>query len=347
MTDTAIIQPIPFGTRRIGPGCPVVVIAEIGINHEGDSQTCARMIEEAWKAGADAVKLQTVDPSENYAPGTPSFEIYSKAQLTPEKTAEMFEFSKRLGLDVFTTAGDFRTLDWVDNLVPAAHKISSGLLTHIPIIEYASKTSRSVLISTGMGEPSDIDAAVTAAKKSGVSHLGLFQCTSLYPAPPETLNLATVSWLKERYHVPTGFSDHSLGTEAAALSVAAGANMIEKHFTLESSRTGYDHAVALDPSEFTEMVQQVRTVETIMGCAEKTLTETEQKNASQLRRCIVARNKILAGHIIEANDISILRTGTLEGKLPPSEYRLVIGARVKRDLEQFQPLTPDLIEKSS
>ena len=185
------VPAVPFGSRVIGPGAPVAVIAEIGINHEGDAGTCARMIEAAAAAGADAIKLQTIDADENYVRGTESYELFHKSGLGREGTAEMFEFARRNGVEPFTTAGDPATLEWVDRLAPAAHKFSSGLLTNGPLIRRAAETGRTLLMSTGMAEVADVDAAVAAAVGDGRRPVGLFQCTSLYPAPPETLNLAT------------------------------------------------------------------------------------------------------------------------------------------------------------
>src|SRR5262249_51834119 len=160
----------------------VVVIAEIGINHEGSVEACGKMITAAAGAGADAIKLQTVDPDESYAPGTASYALFSRAWLSPEATARMFGLARDLGMEPFTTSGDPATLDWVDRLRPAAHKISSGLLTHLPLIRRAAATGRSVIMSTGMSTLEDVDDAVAAAQGAPIA---LMQCTSLYPAPPD------------------------------------------------------------------------------------------------------------------------------------------------------------------
>jgi len=347
MTDGGKIAAIPFGNLRIGPRHPVVVIAEIGINHEGNIETCGRLIEAAAAAGADAVKLQTVDPAENYAPDTASFAIYSEAELSREQTAAMFNLARRRGLEIFTTAGDFRTLEWVDRLNPAGHKISSGLLTHLPLIERASRTGRSVLISTGMAETADIDAAVAAARRGGQARFALFQCTSLYPAPRETLNLATIAWLEQRYGAPAGFSDHSKGTEAAAPSVAAGARMIEKHFTLEPSRPGFDHGISLNPTDFAEMVCQIRAVEEMVGQAEKQPSAAERVNAARFRRCLVARRAVVAGAVIDADDIAVMRVLEGEVGLVPGAYGRLVGARAVRDLQRFRLFTEEFLRNGN
>jgi N,N'-diacetyllegionaminate synthase len=341
------IKRIPFGNRHIGSGEPVVIIAEIGINHEGDAAMCARMIEEAAKAGADAIKLQTIDPDENYVPGTESHELFKKAWLEPAQTAAMFDQSRQLGLEPFTTAGDFKTLDFIESLNPAAHKISSGLLTNTPIIRHAARTGRSLLMSTGMNDIAAIDAATQTAQQTGNSNYGLFQCTSVYPAPPETLNLNVIATLNLRYGVPCGFSDHSEGTEAAALSVASGARMIEKHFTLDRSRPSYDHRLSLEPKEFKTLVERVRRVEAMLGDPIKSLNAVENTNARRFHRCLVARRSLSAGHILEADDIGIMRVQPGEQGLPPSAYDDTIGQRASHDIPRFTPIGASDIEAAN
>lgn len=344
-SDQGLVQaePILFGRRWIGPGHSVAVIAEIGINHEGSAELCARMIQEAAAAGTDAVKLQTMDAEENYVPGTESYALFSGAALSRDETARMFDLARKQGLEVFTTAGDFATIDWVDELHPAAHKISSGLLTNLPLIRHAARTSRALLMSTGMAEAEDIDAAVATACEAGASGLALLQCTSLYPAPPESLNLATIAWLERRYDVPAGLSDHSLGTEAPALAVAAGARVIEKHLSLDPSRPGYDHPVSLDPAGFAEMVRRVRSAEAMLGQPEKRPTEAERENAVRFHRVLVARREIAAGETFAASNLALKRPLPGSRGLAPRFYEQVIGRRAARALVPDEPVDADAV----
>jgi len=344
MSEGAEILPLRFGGRQIGPGCPVVVIAEIGINHEGDAEACARMIEAAARAGADAVKLQTIDADENYVRGTASHAVFGGAGLSPEETARMFDLARGRGLEVFTTAGDFPTVDWVDALGPAGHKISSGLLTNLPLIRHAAAKGRPLLMSTGMAQHGDIDAAVAGAREGGAAGVALFQCTSLYPAPPETLNLAVIAWLERRYAAPAGLSDHSLGTEAAALAVAAGAHLIEKHLSLDPSRPGYDHAVSLDPEGFAEMVRRVRGAEVMMGEAEKHLSAAEGESAARFHRCLVARRDIAAGEAFSARNLGLKRPLPGTTGLAPRHYEALIGRQAARALKADEPVGADAVE---
>ena len=257
------------------------IIAEIGINHEGSAETCADMIKAFAKAGADAVKLQTVDADRSYSPETDSYKIFKEAALTQAETANMFELATQHGVESFTTSGDLFTLDWVNKLNPAAHKISSGLLSCIPIVRATCQMGKPVLMSTGMSDDLAIDSAVKIAINEGCA-IGLFQCTSEYPCPPEQLNLAAIGMLEKKYNRPVGFSDHSLGTSMAPLSIAAGARMIEKHVTLDKTRQGFDHSISLTPNEFANMVKAIRLAETALGHSRKSKSQNIQQKASNL-----------------------------------------------------------------
>lgn len=330
--------------RIIGNEAPCYVIAEIGINHEGSVETCARMIEEAVRAGVDSVKLQTVDADENYAPGTESHTLFSKAALSREETANMFALARGLGVHMFTTVGDFETLSWIEKLEPAAYKISSGLLTALPIIRRAAQTRRPLLMSTGMATVKDIDAAVQTARVGGGGGIGLFQCTSIYPAPLSSLNLRSIRWLADRYGVVSGFSDHSVGIEAAPLAVAAGAQMIEKHFSLEPSRPDFDHRLSLDPKDFAAMVAGIRRAEQALGTAAKSCMADEVNNASRYHRTVAARRDLAQGTVIGEDDLGIMRLAVGHGGLSPSAYDDVIGRRLVTARKRYDPIRQDDVE---
>lgn len=338
---TSILTTIPFGRRRIGAGHPVVIIAEIGINHEGDEALCAALIEAAAKAGADAIKLQTVDPDESYTPATHSHKLFSRARLSREATSRMFDYARRLGVEPFTTCGDPATLEWVERLDPAAHKISSGLLTFALMIRRAASTSRTLLVSTGMATLGEVDEVVIQA--SGAP-LGLFQCTSLYPAPEETLNLRVIETLRLRYRLPVGLSDHALAWDVPAMAVAAGAAMIEKHFTLDARRPDFDHRIALEPSGFAQMVAAVRRAERLLGSAEKGPVAGEMEMRARARRSLVVRRPMRAGETIAADDVAVLRTLASCTGLAPICFDRVVGRRLALDLAAFDAITAESIE---
>ena len=301
------------------------IIAEIGINHEGSIDVCKKMIESSARCGVDAVKLQTVDPDANYVKGSKSYNIFKEAELTQSETSRIFTFAKELGLDIFTTSGDVETINWVDSLNPSHWKVSSGLLTHIPIIEYLANLGRPLLISTGMASKEDIDLAIKSAKLGGNNQISLFQCTSVYPTPVEEINLSAIKWLKGQYQYPVGFSDHSLGDDAVFLSIAAGATLIEKHFTLDTSRKGFDHKISLDEYGLKRMVERIRLAEVIMGNEEKKISKVVEKTRDEFLRYIVATKPINTGEKFSDNNIGIKRSLPGFYGLEPKYYKEVIG----------------------
>lgn len=337
----AEITPIPFGKRFLGPGHPVVIIAEIGINHEGSVEACALMIEAAVRAGVDAVKLQSADPDEHYMPGTESHNLYSRAVLTHEHTAAMFALAKKLGVEMLTTCGDPPTMDFIETLSPAAHKISSGMLGHLPMIRRFAASGRPLLFSSGMSDVEGIDFAINAARSQGAQHMAIMQCASLYPARPEVMNLRAMNTFQERYQIPAGLSDHTLGNEVATLSVAAGAHVIEKHFTLDSRRTGFDHGISLEPNGLQSLVQAVRRVEVILGSGVKVMSDEEEVVRRRYVRRVVARAAIPAGKVIEEKDISIMRTPPDAKGLLSTHFDNVVGRVARRAFARFDLLSND------
>ena len=335
---------MPFGKLWMGDGKPTIVIAEIGINHEGSVDTCALMIEAAVRAGADAIKLQTSDPDEHYLPGTSSYELYSKAKLRPEETAAMFALAKKLGVEVFTTCGDVPTLELIESLDPAGHKISSGMLVNLPMIRRFAESGRPLIFSSGMSEIKAIDAAVDAARSAGARHIAVLQCTSIYPAPPEMLNLRAIRTLRERYDVLTGLSDHSGGIEAAPLAVAAGACVIEKHFTFDRTRDSFDHKVSLEPGEFAAMIKAIREAETMLGTGVKVPTEAERARARLWIRQLVARRDIKARQKITEDDLAIKRTTGPDAGRSTLTFDDAVGMIAKRDLKKLSIISREDVE---
>ena len=303
---------IAFGSRRLGIGHPVVVIAEIGVNHEGDPAKCAELVKAAKDAGADAVKLQSADPDEHYAPDTESHRIFTEARLSSEDTAKMFKLIRDLEMEPFTTCGDLPTLAMIEALKPAAHKISSGMMRHHIMIRHFARSGRPMILSTGMANLADVDRAVKVARDAGCKDLAILQCTSLYPAPVEVQNLRVMRLYEQRYNAPAGLSDHSQGIEASTLAVCAGATCIEKHITMDTGRPGFDHHMSVDPKTFGDMVKSIRHAEQAMGDGLKQMSADEQKNEQRFRRYSRAKN-LAVGRKLDEADLMIMRTGADEG----------------------------------
>lgn len=332
---------VPFGKKTIGKNHVVLIIAEIGINHEGNADTCAKMIEMASGAGADAIKLQTVKADENYAPGTESHKIFSRSELNDDETAELFKHARRLGVEIFATCGDPYSLSFIESLDPAGFKISSGLLTHLPLIRKAARFGRTLLISTGMAAEDKIERALESAREEGAEHICLLQCTSIYPAPPESLNLRSISTLEMKYGVPVGYSDHSDGTFASCVAVAAGAQIIEKHFTIDRSREGFDHKISLEPNEFKEMVEKIRLTEKMLGNEEKCPSRAEILTSRKFYRKLVARRDIPEGAVIQEEDVGFMRILEAANSLDPCDLHRVLGRKSRFGVRRFSAITEE------
>lgn len=330
-----------FGSRAIGDNQPVLVIAEIGINHEGDADLACRMVEAAADAGADAIKLQTANPDENYAPDTPSYATYAQAFLGPEDTARVFQCARGVGVEAFTSTG-MSTFDWVEKLAPAGYKISSGTLCHIPLIRMVAASGRPVLMSTGVATHDEIDRAVGEAAAHGAADIGLMQCTSIYPCPDDLVDLSSIAWLRQRYQRPVGFSDHTTAEDTAALAVAAGARFIEKHFSLSPEKTTFDHAVSLGPSGLREMIEKIRRAEALLGAGDKPLRAREQ--ATRMRRYLVASRRLAPGDTVRPDDVGVMRISAIDGAIGPADYDRVVGATVRRTVAPFAPLNGDNLD---
>ncbi len=303
----------------------VTIVAEIGINHEGKINKCLTLIKKAANAGADVVKLQTIDPEKNYVKNSKSYKIFSKGNLTKTETEKAFKYAKKIGINIFTTCGDIDTANWVKRLNPWAWKISSGLLNHTPLISYLSKFKKTMIISTGVADLFDITKAIKTIRSNGNNKIITLQCTSNYPTKNENINLNKIKLYKEKFKCDVGFSDHSIGDDAAFLSVAAGSTLLEKHFTLDKSRKGFDHKISLEPIEFKKMVDKIRLAEKMMGLKSFRLTKNIKKIRKELIRTIVAKRDIKKGETLSINNLAIKRSSNNKNGFSPFMIKKLLG----------------------
>ena len=314
----------------------VFVIAEIGINHEGNINKCLKLIKKAKLSGADAVKLQTINPKNNYVTKSKSFKIFNKGILTVNETKKAFNYANKNKIKIFTTCGDIDTAKWVEKLNPIAWKISSGLIHHIPLISYLSKFKRTMILSTGIAKFEEIGSAIKTIKSNGNKRIVVLQCTSNYPVKNENINLNKIRLYKKKFKCEVGFSDHSIGSDAAFLSVGAAATYLEKHFTLNQKSKGFDHKISLEPKEFKNMVHKIRLAEKIMGSESLKLDKSILKARNELKRIIVAKKDIKKGIKFSEDNLSIKRGFNTKNSLPPVMIYKIIGKKslksVKKDL---------------
>ena len=317
----------------------VFIIAEIGINHEGNINKCLKLIKKAKFAGADAIKLQTIDPANNYVSNSKSFEIFNKGILSIEETKKAFNYAKKNKIKIFTTCGDINTAKWVEKLNPIAWKISSGLIHHIPLISYLSKFKRTMILSTGIAKFEEVGTAVKAVRAKGNNKIVILQCTSNYPVRNENINLSKIRLYKKKYKCEVGFSDHSIGSDAAFLSVAAGATYLEKHFTLNKKSKGFDHKISLEPKEFKNMVHKIRLAEKMMGSKNLKLKKNILKIRNTLKRIIVAKKDIKKGDKLSEKNLSIKRGFNSKNSLPPVMINKIIGKKSLKSAKKDSNIT--------
>ncbi|MCX7000430.1 MAG: pseudaminic acid synthase [Candidatus Sumerlaeota bacterium] len=345
---------VEIAGRRVGEGYPAYIVAEMSANHNQDFKAAMGIIRAAKESGADAVKLQTYTadtltiPCENdyfkikdgpWA-GRTLHELYQEAYTPWEWQPKLKEEADRLGITLFSSPFDASAVDFLERMNVPCYKIASFELVDIPLIEKVAATKKPVIMSTGMATLSEIEDAVTAARDAGARAIILLKCNSAYPAPPEEMNLATISHLADAFNVPAGLSDHTLGIAVPVAAVALGAVMIEKHFTLSRANKGPDSFFSIEPKELREMVEAIRTVEKARGAVSYKISEKE--GASRIfRRSLFAVRDIRAGEELTAENVRSIRPAH---GLHPRYLKEVIGRRAACDIPGGTPLTWNLIK---
>ncbi|WP_372400675.1 N-acetylneuraminate synthase family protein (plasmid) [Azospirillum sp. HJ39] len=328
----------------------VFVIAEAGVNHDGDVAKAERLIEAAAQAKADAVKFQTWKPGEitgrfaykvSYMDDTTAmdesrYELSRRLCLPYDAFRHLQDHARRTGILFLSTPDGFDSLDFlVDELKLPCIKIGSTELTHPQFLEAAGRKGLPVILSTGIGSLGEVEEAVAAVRRGGSAPLALLHCTSQYPAPDDEINLRAMTTLRAAFGLPVGLSDHSTGLEAGIAATAMGACIVEKHFTLDRSLPGPDHRASLDPEGLADYVRAIRRTACLLGDGQKRPTASELRNASGIRRSVVAARDLPAGTALEPADLICKRPA--DG-VPPAHLPLLVGRLTKRTLEADEPI---------
>ena len=315
---------ISIGKKSLGNGFPCFIIAEAGVNHNGDLELAKRLIDAAYNSGADAVKFQTFKTDhlvtndaekaqyqkENDNDLMTQYEMLKKLELSENDFKVLSVYAKKKGIIFLSTAFDDESINIIARLDVPAYKIPSGEITNLPYLEMIALQKKPVILSTGMSTIEEIRQAVTWLQKNGCTEIILLHCTSSYPAPLKSVNLRAMDTLKHMFDLPVGYSDHTEDILVAVSAVAMGACIIEKHLTLDRSLPGPDHAASLEPGYFKKMVDAIRNVEIAMGSSEKKPQESEICNRQVARRSIVASQDISGGVQLSEEMLSIKRPGT-------------------------------------
>ncbi|MBI4473232.1 MAG: N-acetylneuraminate synthase family protein [Acidobacteria bacterium] len=323
----------------------IYVIAEAGVNHGGSKEKALALVRAAKWAGADAVKFQTfkADRLASTRPATLSHtknqpnlqELFKKLELPYDTFRALHKEAVRIGIDFLSTPFDEESADFLDELGVQAFKIASGDITHRPLIEHVSRKGKPVLLSTGMSTAEEIEKAIDWMHTQSNAQVILLHCVSSYPAKAEELNLKSVQYLKDRFGVPIGFSDHSVGSLGSVVAVSLGAQIIERHFMIETRGDTPDVAVSMDAKQLKLHIEELRTVGTILGERGKFASEGETRNKTASRRALYARRPIAAGETIDAGMLYALRPAV---GISPEFVDSVVGKHAVTAIEADAPV---------
>jgi N,N'-diacetyllegionaminate synthase len=323
----------------------VYIIAEAGVNHNGNPELAKNMIDKAKEAGADCIKFQTfisknivtknankaeyqlhqTDANEN------QLAMLQKLEMSFDDFIELDKYCKAQGIKFLSTPFDFESIEFLASINMEMWKIPSGEITNLPYLIRIAKMHKPIILSTGMSSLKEVEEAMNVLRKNGSGEITLLHCTTEYPAPYTDVNLKAMDTLKEKFHVPLGYSDHTKGIEISIAAVAMGATVIEKHFTLDRNMEGPDHKASLEPSELKAMVRAIRNVELAIGSGRKTSVESEQKNIIIARKSIVASQSIKKGDIFTEDNLTVKRPGN---GISPMRWFEVLGQEAIRDFEE-------------
>ena len=327
----------------------VYVIAEAGVNHNGDISLAKRMIIEAKQAGADAVKFQTfvaknlvsfLAPKADYqkqATGTAEtqLEMLQKLELSFNQFVELSRYAQEVEIDFLSTPFDLDSIDFLMELNMPVWKIPSGEITNKPYLKKIAATKKPIILSTGMSTLEEIEAALRCFHHYQKEDITLLHCNTEYPTPFTDVNLRAMRVMEDRFGVRIGYSDHTVGSEISIAAAALGACVIEKHFTLDRTLPGPDHKASLEPAELTAMILAIRNIELALGCDVKQPTSSEIKNRNVARKSIVAKRDIKTGELFTEENLTTKRPG--DG-VSPMRWDEVIGLPAARDFRMDEPI---------
>ena len=345
------MKTIVINGREIGPDCDPYIFAEMSANHNGDINAAFRIIEEAVKSGADAVKIQTYTPDtitlKSDLPdfqiqgglwgGKSLYELYEWAHTPWDWHRPLFDYARKLGITIFSSPFDATAVDLLEDLNAPAYKIASFEAIDIPLIRYVAATGKPMIISTGMADAVEIAEAIDAAKEAGCTQLAILHCVSGYPAPAEDYNLRTIPDMIDRYGLVTGLSDHTLDNTTAIASIVLGASIVEKHFTLDRSGGGPDDSFSLEPADLEALCRDSKTAKSALGKVDYGRKSSEKGNI-QFRRSLYFVESLSKGDTVSPDSVRSVRPGY---GIAPKFYNEVLGRKVKRDVEYGVPVSWD------
>lgn len=349
-----LVKTITIANQSIGVGYPCFVIAEAGVNHNGDLQMALQLVDAAAKAGANAIKFQTfktehlVTPyaqKATYQKQTTSvhesqFDMLKRLELSPENHKIILAHCKEKNILFMSTPFEEDSANFLESLNISVFKIPSGEITNLPFLNHVAKKQIPLIVSTGMSHLGEVEAAIDTISGTGNNQLALLHCISNYPTVPADVNLKAMYTLHTAFGYPVGYSDHTEGIEITLAAVALGACIIEKHFTLDRTLPGPDHQASLEPQELCELIEGIRKVESALGSGHKIPASSEKNSASVIRKSLVASQNISKGETLTENVIAIRRPGT---GLPPAMRAFLVGRTTKVDISEGTVISLDML----
>jgi len=345
---------VVIGKRKIGEGDRPYIIAEAGLNHNGSVALAKKLIDASKEAGCDAVKFQTFTASSRiskkikavkYAEtiiGTEEtlYDMFDRLALSFEQQKEIFNYARKKDIEIFSTPFDFEGVDFLESLGVNVYKIASMDIVNLPLIQYVAQKGKPIILSTGMSTLGQIEEAVNVVKQTGNPNLMLLHCNSSYPAAPEEMNLNVIKTLKTCFNIPIGLSDHTFGLFVSQVAIAIGANIIERHFTLDRTMEGPDHILSSEPAELANLVKMAKNIPLILGDGVKKIQPNEYDTLNTQRKSLYAANNIEKGQIIGKEMIVIKGPG---GGILPKHLNIVIGRKAAKRIEMDHPITWEVI----
>ena len=337
---------VKIGDKIIGQDYPVYIIAEVGANHNKDITVAKRLIDKAAEAGVDAVKFQTYKAETLYSKYAPKFskddvnpfDLIKANELPREWQSDLYEYALEKNLHFLSSPFDRTAVDELDDIGVPAFKVASFELTDLQLLEHIAQKHKPIRLSVGLATLGEIEEALEAIRLQENDDIIILHCASLYPSPPEIVNLKTIETLSKAFQIPIGFSDHTLGIHIAIAAVTKGATVIEKHFTLDRTMKGPDHSFAIEPEELQQLVKNIRDAEKAMGTGIKGRSKAEQEMYEKGRRSIIAAKDIKKGTKIERDWLILKRPGY---GIKPKYLEIVIGRTAKRDIKTDEWITWD------
>lgn len=331
--------------KVIGDGHPVYVIAEVGINHNGNVSLAKEMIQAAWEAGADAVKIQTFITKDFLHPTHPGFKYDIEAEIPHEQEQKIWDFARQKKINLFSTPEEFKSLTFIKGQKPALIKIAAMDFNYKDLIQGAARLKKPILLSSGMSTMEEVRRAVSWVRQAGNEKLIVLHCVSCYPAKPGSCNLLAIQTLKKALNCPVGFSDHTKGIHLAFAAAAMGANVIEKHFTINKKLPGPDQKCSMDPRDLQALVRQLRDLESARGNGKKVPAPEEKAPRLFKRRGVYAACSLKKGERLTEDKVLFFAPSSPGSSV--SDWPSMAGKKLKKPISPFTAIkTSDLIVKA-